>query len=159
MPNGENENHASGTQNDFAVRLAQASVCYCFLNWLFPIPNPFISSPGFPAITTSFLGWTETENDSGDEFWNALVLMKFYDANTKQVLLVVPQIMVLPRNSYTRTRSRTLAWVGFGASWWPWAWPAWPAWPAPVRGAVNTGPQALAAVGLAECTTAGIPCP
>lgn len=159
MPNGDNPTLKNVDQNEFAVRLAQASVCYCFVNWLNPIPNPFISNPGFPTITTTFPGWTETENDSGDEFWNALVLQKFYDPNTNQVFFVVPQIMVLARNSYTRSRSRKLKWMGFGTSWWPWGWPAWPVWPAPTRGPINTGAQALAAASLTDCTAVGIPCP
>jgi hypothetical protein len=152
MSNGETESNDTGVGKDFGARLANASVCYCFLNWIAPLANPLVPGPGFPTVTTSTFGWTETETESGDEYWNALILMKFYDANTNQVLLVVPQIIPLAHNSYTRSRSRTLS---FRLSLWPFGWPPWPAWPVPTRGAVNTGSQALAAGSLAECN----PCP
>jgi hypothetical protein len=156
MPNGET---GSNSGHDFAARLARASVCACLIRWMGPIPGPYISSPGFPVVTSNWTGWIETESDAGDEFWNALVFLKFYDPQNLQVFFLIPQIVTLAHNGYTNTRTRALGWVGFGASWWPWAWPAWPAWPAPVPGAVYPNIRALASVGLVDCTTVGIPCP
>lgn len=133
---------------------APPCTCFCLVNWIAAIAAPYV--PNLPNTTSTRwlpLPVTETEIESGDEFWTANVNKKDYNCTTLQIIAVTPQVLNLVHNTYSRSRTRTLGITGWGP-WTPWT-------PYANTGNLNNV-QALgtsAPPSLPECAAVNVGCP
>ena len=135
--------------------------CYCIAGYLAPIPNPDVSSAGYPKLFSDNFGFRNIEVDFGEEMWNANVNQKDYDCETKVVSAVTPSAMVLPRNLYIRVSQQN---GGFVTGWFgPIPYPKWTwgPWTLVIRFPIfRPDRDVLAAVGLSPwCPDDGVSCP
>lgn len=137
---------------------AAACTCYCLAAWAAPIAAPYV--PNLPnKVSGGFWNGTQTETETGDEFWTASVNQKTYTCGTATVTATTGLNLNLVHNTYTRNRSRTGTWRW---GWPPFVWGAWTAWSAYLStGNLNDRAALMTSAPPSTpwCTDTGVACP
>lgn len=132
--------------------------CYCLAAWGAAIAAPYV--PNLPTtVTGNFLTGTQTETETGDEFWTASVNRKIYNCGTATVTATAALNLNLVHNTYSRTRTRTGTWRW---GWPPFVWGGWTPWTAyATTGNLNDRAALLTSAPPSTpwCTDKGVACP
>ena len=142
----------SEQESEGAARLC---TCYCLQAWGAPIAAPYVPVLPTTISLTGFFPPTQTEVETGDEFWTATVVQKTYNCTTKAVTATATLNLNLVHNTYQRSRTRTFVF----------AWPPWGPWGAwtPIANTGNLANGAALATSTPpstpHCPDDGVPCP